>query len=187
MQSKVNWYEAPDWANYWAMDGDGNAYWYRKEPEALWEDSMWNAYDPLDDAPSFGFSAHQWRYSLTKRTEESKPDQEKAPDELVRDAEELGLYDDTPANDLNGPTELVDWSKAPDWAQYWAMDSDGDAFWYEKSPLIDEPDGVWTAFVDTFGGALKEFASEFAQIGSSLCPPDGRVKETEKLRAVGMK
>jgi hypothetical protein len=87
----------------------------------------------------------------------------------------------------------VNWAEAPEWAQYWAMDSDGEAFWYEKSPMIDEPDGVWTPFIDTFGGGLTEYANEFApnygfnQIGSSLCPPDGRVKETEKLRAVGMK
>jgi len=56
----------------------------------------------------------------------------------------------------------VNWDEAPEWAQYWAMDSDGDAFWYEKSPRIDEPDGVWTPFIDTFGWGLTEYANEFA-------------------------
>jgi len=56
----------------------------------------------------------------------------------------------------------VNWDEAPEWAQYWAMDSDGEAFWYEKSPMIDEPDGVWTPFIDTLGWRLTEYASEFA-------------------------
>lgn len=27
-----NWSGAPDWANFWAADSDGYAYWYRDEP-----------------------------------------------------------------------------------------------------------------------------------------------------------
>lgn len=27
-----------------------------------------------------------------------------------------------------------DWSQAPDWANWWAVDADGDAFWYESEP-----------------------------------------------------
>lgn len=41
-----------------------------------------------------------------------------------------------------------DWSKAPAWANYWAVDIDGSAYWYAKEPqpnLDDEGDdyGVW--------------------------------------------
>ena len=27
-----DWAGAPDWANFWAADSDGYAYWYRDEP-----------------------------------------------------------------------------------------------------------------------------------------------------------
>jgi transcription elongation factor Elf1 len=27
-----------------------------------------------------------------------------------------------------------DWSKAPEWAKWWAVDADGEAFWYELEP-----------------------------------------------------
>jgi len=41
-----------------------------------------------------------------------------------------------------------DWSKAPAWANWWAVDINGSAFWYAKEPvpeLDDEGDdyGVW--------------------------------------------
>jgi hypothetical protein len=36
----------------------------------------------------------------------------------------------------------IDWSKAPEWANYAAMDSDGSWWWYETKPrcLVDEWD-----------------------------------------------
>lgn len=36
-----NWENAPDWAQYWAVDQEGLAEWYREEPVAL--DRMWVA------------------------------------------------------------------------------------------------------------------------------------------------
>ena len=30
----------------------------------------------------------------------------------------------------------IDWSEAPDWANYVAMDHDGDWYWYENSPVV---------------------------------------------------
>jgi len=41
-----------------------------------------------------------------------------------------------------------DWSKAPAWANYWAVDINGSAFWYKKEPEPDLDDegkecGVW--------------------------------------------
>lgn len=33
----------------------------------------------------------------------------------------------------------ADWSKAPDTAQFWAIDADGRAFWYLDEPHIAEP------------------------------------------------
>jgi hypothetical protein len=39
-----------------------------------------------------------------------------------------------------------DWSKAPEWAQYWAVDGDGAVYWYENEPSTKEFMGLgyWT-------------------------------------------
>ena len=57
----------------------------------------------------------------------------------------------------------VDWSKAPDWAQYWAMDLDGDSFWYESAPELDVADGVWSTIKqESFGSEIRNvFAPAF--------------------------
>ena len=31
-----------------------------------------------------------------------------------------------------------DWKDAPEWAMWWAMDEDGDCFWYERQPISGE-------------------------------------------------
>ena len=31
---------------------------------------------------------------------------------------------------------MIDWSKAPEWANYAAMDKDGDWFYYENLPIV---------------------------------------------------
>ena len=36
-----------------------------------------------------------------------------------------------------------DWKDAPEWAEYLAMDSDGEWFWYEKYP--SHGDAAWHA------------------------------------------
>ena len=43
-----------------------------------------------------------------------------------------------------------DWSKAPAWANYWAVDINGSAFWFDKEPEPDcniegDENGVWYA------------------------------------------
>ena len=37
-----------------------------------------------------------------------------------------------------------DWSKAPEWARFWAMDSDGGAYWYEVEPRYDTEYACWS-------------------------------------------
>lgn len=38
----------------------------------------------------------------------------------------------------------VDWNFAPEWANWWAMDFRGRAFWYESKPFISETfDNEW--------------------------------------------
>lgn len=38
-----------------------------------------------------------------------------------------------------------DWSKAPDWAQWYAIDSDGVGYWYGSEPTFQPLDGAWGA------------------------------------------
>lgn len=39
----------------------------------------------------------------------------------------------------------VDWSLAPPWAQWWAMDHDGEAFWYERMPFVCSGHRDWSS------------------------------------------
>ena len=38
---------------------------------------------------------------------------------------------------------LYDWSKAPEWANWAAMDGDGEACWYKEKPETDEEYDIW--------------------------------------------
>lgn len=38
----------------------------------------------------------------------------------------------------------IDWSEAPEWAKFAAMDADGDRYWYAMQPKIAHPaDDYW--------------------------------------------
>ena len=36
-----------------------------------------------------------------------------------------------------------DWTEAPDWAQWWAVDNDGYAYWYRDEPTYNAKYGGW--------------------------------------------
>ena len=36
------------------------------------------------------------------------------------------------------------WQDAPEWAKYWAQDRDGQAYWYEVEPYVDERMTQWS-------------------------------------------
>ena len=36
-----------------------------------------------------------------------------------------------------------DWSDAPPWAQWWAIDNDGYAYWYRDQPTYNAKYGGW--------------------------------------------
>jgi hypothetical protein len=37
-----------------------------------------------------------------------------------------------------------DWTTAPDWAQWWAVDEDGRTYWYNRQPYVEKADdGCW--------------------------------------------
>lgn len=41
--SKPSWDTAPEWANWLAMDGNGEWYWYESKPE--WRFNIWRSED----------------------------------------------------------------------------------------------------------------------------------------------
>ncbi len=61
--SNVDWAQAPETARWWAIDGDGFAYWFCMpvlDPYSLtWAQEKF-------EAPEFGFTG-DWQDSLTKR------------------------------------------------------------------------------------------------------------------------
>ena len=66
-----DWSQAPDWANWWAMDGDKKTRWIYSELEQPYTSDTflrWCALGMFDseDAPSFGYTG-DWRNSLRKR------------------------------------------------------------------------------------------------------------------------
>ena len=66
-----DWSQAPDWANWWAMDENKNTRWIYSELEQPYISDMflmWFAIGRFDsaDAPSFGYTG-DWRNSLRKR------------------------------------------------------------------------------------------------------------------------
>jgi len=71
-----DWSKAPAWANYWAVDIDGSAFWYAKEPEPDLDDEgkeygVWIG----DKFPDKDYEwVHNWKETLCKRPEpEQKP------------------------------------------------------------------------------------------------------------------
>ena len=36
-----------------------------------------------------------------------------------------------------------DWNQSPSWAQWFAVDSDGEAWWYETQPDANTKHGAW--------------------------------------------
>jgi hypothetical protein len=37
----------------------------------------------------------------------------------------------------------IDWSNAPEWANYHAFDESGSGFWYEEKPKLLSKSGIW--------------------------------------------
>ena len=66
-----DWSQAPEWANWWVMDGDEKTRWIYSELEQPYTSDTflrWFAVGRFDseDAPSFGYTGN-WRNSLRKR------------------------------------------------------------------------------------------------------------------------
>lgn len=62
-----NWDEAPKWAQWWAVDKDGFAFWYESKPVALidqWDD---NSLRLLLICDQLCLNGYDWRETLTQR------------------------------------------------------------------------------------------------------------------------
>jgi hypothetical protein len=47
-------------------------------------------------------------------------------------------------HDIPGP----DWSDAPSWANWWAMNGDGHAYWYAAEPTYNTQCDIWQITID---------------------------------------
>lgn len=61
---QVDWSQAPDDANFWAMDECGSCNWYEIMPEII--DNNWDFGRVIDSAPSFNYQG-DWKDSLRER------------------------------------------------------------------------------------------------------------------------
>lgn len=68
-----DWSQAPEWANWWLVDNNGDPQWYSKKPNIV--NNFWFVGDPsrgrgaiyrAKEAPSFGYQGN-WQDSLRKR------------------------------------------------------------------------------------------------------------------------
>ena len=74
IEIKPNWEKAPAWANYWAVDINGSAFWYAKEPEPELDDEgkeygVWiGDKNPAED----DYWVQNWKETLCKRPEQAE-------------------------------------------------------------------------------------------------------------------
>ena len=44
---------------------------------------------------------------------------------------------------MQSPAPKIDWSRAPNWANWWAMDANNCGYWFEEKPEIDKNYNWW--------------------------------------------
>ena len=64
MSTKPDWKDAPEWAQWLAMDGDGAWWWFQNEPEYTHASYQWNA---------LGSVACAYEPDPAKKTKEARP------------------------------------------------------------------------------------------------------------------
>lgn len=75
------------------------------------------------------------------------------------------------------PNPEPDWSLAPESARWWAVDSDGYAYWFVNEPCLDEETGVWD--VDGFPRPTRDIWFE-CKARLELDPADTLHQRPEK-------
>lgn len=67
----IKWEESPAWARYYAVDSDGERWWYENKPKTVFNDFgilYWHTDGECDYAPGFGLD-DQWDLVFTKTKE----------------------------------------------------------------------------------------------------------------------
>lgn len=67
--SRADWSEAPDWAQWWAVDSAGSAFWYENKPSVY--DLMWAQLSEGDHTYAGQGDPTNWRESLERRPPDS--------------------------------------------------------------------------------------------------------------------
>lgn len=67
---KPDWKDAPEWAEWLAMDADGEWYWYSKKPFCYVEYCGWGSDGRTELA---GVSEPTWTQTRTQRPQTTKP------------------------------------------------------------------------------------------------------------------
>lgn len=106
--------ECPEWAEYAAVDADGDAYWYAGKPRPL--GAAWyqgGGYRASQIGPRY--DASDWKNSLIER----------------------------PAVAPKLTQDVFSATDCPEWARYAAVDENGSAYWYEMQPQLRLGSSVW--------------------------------------------
>lgn len=96
-----------------------------------------------------------FNYAEAMLAEEEKRRDKSRPDVI----EKVDMKTADWVNEIQGESQEPDWGHAPDWAQYWAVDSDGVANWYDVKPDISDGEWVMGRNGDdyTMDGKIKDY------------------------------
>lgn len=130
-----NWTQAPPWAEYWAADSDGRAYWFSHRPK-------YEYYDVESDDSEGVWVHDKDKHYLGKAIMWDSS----WPPEGFELRDTIAWNNTLRARHLTTNVE-PDWAKAPGWAKYWAVETHGEAFWFSHKPIFEhdassDPD-VW--------------------------------------------
>lgn len=161
---KPSWKDAPEWANWLTMNGDGSWTWFEGTPVVSMPDSKfihrWDHESRREQTieSSSICNTDNWTISIEQRPRENnKPSWKDAPHwakYLVSDENGTWLwldcdgylrtkFDKTGAKQIlndrpisKSTNELINFDDAPIWARWCAMDADGEWFWYQTKPTV---------------------------------------------------
>jgi len=103
-ETAVDWSQAPEWANYWAMDDDGVAFWHSGRPRIDCDDGEWRSSGRVKQAPEFDWEAEDWDASLVEHGRHERVKAEAA----IKDSLQVADTVDHPAHYTQGGIECIE-------------------------------------------------------------------------------
>jgi len=148
--------DCPDWAQYAAVDADGEAYWYSSKPKTVENGWIGDTYSPvvMVDGKANVFDPTDWQHSLIERPkkvlEVTMADLEKKFGCKVKvvkccgTKEKIDVTSEAAAatsSNLSADVYKLDTQvflldRCPSWAKWAAVDHDGIASWYSTKPVL---------------------------------------------------